>query len=56
VKAVGAERTGVRLSPWSKFQGKNILPVHLGSSLTFLYRHGYGGSSSNIYPACRTHS
>ena len=22
VKAVGAERTGVRLSPWSKFQGK----------------------------------
>jgi 2,4-dienoyl-CoA reductase-like NADH-dependent reductase (Old Yellow Enzyme family) len=56
VKAVGAERTGVRLSPWSKFQGKNIFPVHIGSSLTFFYRHGYGGPSSNIYPACRTHS
>lgn len=31
VKAVGVERTGVRLSPWSKFQGKEIPgPVHLG--------------------------
>jgi NADPH2 dehydrogenase len=26
VKAVGAERTAVRLSPWSKFQGKEKIP------------------------------
>lgn len=56
VKAVGAERTGVRISPWSKFQGKNIRAVHVGSLPTFFCRHGYGGPSSNIYPACRTHS
>jgi NADPH2 dehydrogenase len=56
VKAVSAERTAVRISPWSKFQGKNIRPVHLESPLTFFYRHGYGGPSYNIYPICGTHS
>jgi NADPH2 dehydrogenase len=29
VKAIGAERTAVRLSPWSKFQGK-IAPLCIG--------------------------
>jgi NADPH2 dehydrogenase len=56
VKAVGAERTGIRLSPWSKFQGKNIYLIHLGSSVTLLYRHGYGGPCPNIYRTSRTHS
>ena len=33
VKAVGAERTGVRISPWSKFQGKKHRgSVHSGFS------------------------
>ena len=38
VKAVGAERTGVRISPWSEFQGKrNTRVVHLGFPPTFFW-------------------
>ena len=38
VKAVGAERTGVRISPWSKFQGKrNTHPLHPGFRLTLFW-------------------
>lgn len=57
VKAVGAERTGVRISPWSDFQGKKYPPrVHPGFPLMFFVRHGYEGPSPNIYRICGAHS
>jgi NADPH2 dehydrogenase len=58
VKVVGAERTGVRISPWSDFQGKrNTRLVHREFPLTFFgTRHGYEGPSPNIYRICGAHS
>jgi 2,4-dienoyl-CoA reductase-like NADH-dependent reductase (Old Yellow Enzyme family) len=58
VKAVGAERTGVRISPWSEFQGKELpATVHRGFPTDIHSgRHGYEGPSPNIFCVCGAHS
>jgi NADPH2 dehydrogenase len=57
VKAVGVERTGVRISPWSAFQGKSALCILGFHSLTFFgTRHGYEGPSPKVYRICGAHS
>jgi hypothetical protein len=55
VKAVGANRTGVRISPWSEFQGKETprrLHARVFADVFFFFfctRHGYEGPSPNVY-------
>jgi NADPH2 dehydrogenase len=48
VDTVGEERTAVRISPWSPFQGENHRLVRFpGSNL--LHRYGYEGSTSHFH-------
>jgi NADPH2 dehydrogenase len=46
VETIGAEKTSVRISPWSRFQGEEY-PFHnaIAELLMMLYRHGDGGSA-----------
>jgi NADPH2 dehydrogenase len=58
VKTVGVGRTALRISPWSRFQGKKTYrrPAPLVFTEHRSVRHAYGGPSSNIYRPCRAHS
>ena len=61
VKAVGAERTGVRVSPWNDFQGEKGIPlVHPRfpqlKPFFFPIRHGHEGSTSDIHCIRGAHS
>jgi 2,4-dienoyl-CoA reductase-like NADH-dependent reductase (Old Yellow Enzyme family) len=51
VDTVGAERTAVRISPWSPFQGENDWLLRFPSS-NLLHRYGYEGSASYLHDLC----
>jgi NADPH2 dehydrogenase len=48
VETVGPERTAFRISPWSKYQGKEY-PSHFRSYLMQPCRHGHGRSASYFH-------
>lgn len=48
VKAVGQERTAIRISPWSKFQGEHQIQFLLSEMLK-LSRYAHGGSHSHLF-------
>lgn len=51
VETVGAERTAIRISPWSPFQSENDRLVRFPSS-NLLRRYGYEGSASYVHDLC----
>jgi 2,4-dienoyl-CoA reductase-like NADH-dependent reductase (Old Yellow Enzyme family) len=59
---VGAERTAIRISPWSKFQGEELVAStrcvgtwDLLIPILRLVRYGYGRPASNFHDVHRTH-
>lgn len=51
-KAIGQEKTGIRFSPWSKFQGSKIFQsINFVSKISF-DRHENDGSDSNFHIPC----
>ena len=56
VQAIGAERTSVRISPWSKFEGKEYpFRSAIARLLMMIYRHGYEGPAPYFRHPHRTH-
>ena len=53
VKAVGEERTGIRISPWSTFQGKVIISLVFGAGVyTLLIRYENGEPYPAVHALC----
>ncbi len=52
VETVGAERTAVRISPWSPFQGEECPSRSAPQVPNLFYRYGYEGSASYVHHIC----
>lgn len=50
-RAIGDERTAIRISPWSEFQGMlyHVLPSFQPNENSGTYRYGHAGPSADIH-------